>query len=96
MKDDLTVWLGAFRYYCGRTSYAVDDYCRALCAEWPILTEYTRFLIQTELEKEFERDDAERQEDIDMEKKVRRTKRYPLGLDDNRRSWEKVRQLWRV
>lgn len=27
-----TLWLGAFRYYCGRMTYAVSDFCEMLQA----------------------------------------------------------------
>jgi hypothetical protein len=83
-EEKLTLWLGAYRYYCGRMTYAVSDFCDLLCKEWDNLPEYTKNLIRIELEETFARDD-----------KIRPHDHYaPLGADCDRAEWEKVRSLW--
>lgn len=32
-----TLWLGSFRYYLGRQTYAVDDFCNLLISNWSTL-----------------------------------------------------------
>ena len=87
-NDKSTVWIGAFRYYCGRMTYAVSDFCEALIREWPSLPGHAKQIIQRDLEEEFQRDDLSRQrEDGDMYFR-------PLGHDCDRAQWEKVRALW--
>ena len=81
----LTLWLGAFRYYCGRKSYAVSSFCDLLIAQWPSLPERTRELIRRDLEEEFERDERARAEGRQF---------LPLGLDCDRDAWRRVRDLW--
>lgn len=82
-----TLWLGAFRYYVGRMTYAVSDFCDLLIANWAALPESTRKLIQRDLEEEFHRDDAARE---------RGSEHLPLGNDCDRRQWERVRLLWKA
>jgi len=82
--EKLTLWLGAFRYYCGRMTYAVSDFCDLLRKEWPSLPEHTRGLIRAELEEAFARDDKHRPYDHYA----------PLGADCDRKEWEKVRAIW--
>lgn len=88
MTDDqmTTLWLGAFRYYCGRMTYAVSDFTDLLIRVWPSLPEYTRKLIQRDLEEEFQRDNHARAEKCQYK---------PLGQDCDRAQWEQVRALWR-
>lgn len=80
-----TLWLGAFRYYCGRMTYAVSDFCDLLIANWPMLPEATKKLIQRDLEEEFGRDDEARERHSDY---------LPLGNACDRMKWEQVRALW--
>ncbi len=83
-QEQLTLWLGAFRYYCGRMTYAVSDFCSLLIKEWPNLPDNAKMFIQKELESMFERDD-----------KYRPADQYaPLGGDSDRKEWEAVRELW--
>lgn len=83
--EQLTLWVGAFRYYLGRMTYAVGEFCWLLINQWPELPEMVRILIQRDLEEAFERDD-----------KLRQNGPYtPLGADCDRAEWEKVRSLWR-
>jgi hypothetical protein len=83
--DETTLWLGATRYYVGRMTYAVSDFCKLLVDQWPNLSEETRYLIQRDLEREFEKDDEARKDG---------RKFLPLGQDCDRTWWELVRRLW--
>lgn len=91
LTDDqkTTLWLGAFRYYCGRMTYAVGDFCETLIAVWPELPDRTRSLIQRDLTEEFQRDDEQRADDVAGTRYYKR-----LGHDVDRKQWEKVRALW--
>jgi hypothetical protein len=83
----ITLWLGSLRYYLGRQTYAVSDFCELLIQSWPTLPEALRSLIQRDIEGEFMRDDKARA--IDGEHLF-----LPLGMDCDRAEWEKVRGLW--
>ena len=91
LTDDqkTTLWLGAFRYYCGRMTYAVGDFCEILIAVWPELPDRTRVLIQRDLTEEFRHDDEQRADDVDGTRHYKR-----LGHDVDRKQWEKVQALW--
>lgn len=82
-----TLWLAAFRYYCGRMTYAVSDFCDLLISMWPTLPEKTKALIRRDLEEEFQRDDEARERGAEFR---------PLGHDCDRQKWEQVRSLWAV
>jgi len=86
-SDSLTLWLGAFRYYLGRMSYAVSHFTEMLRAEWPNLPEQARTLIRAELEDAFINDDKHRDSGEFWS---------VLGHDCDRASWETVRALWRT
>ena len=83
MTDDqkLTLWLGAFRYYLGRMTYAAGDFCDLLRAEWPNLPERARRLIYDELAEAIQRDN----EDRELGRPYRR-----LGMDVDRDTWVKL------
>lgn len=85
MTDDqqLTLWLGATRYYLGRAE--VDEFCSALIEAWPALSKRTQDLIRHDVEDAFFRADT-----------WRTLVRYwhPLGQDCDRAQWERVRALW--
>lgn len=80
-----TLWLGAFRYYLGRMTYAVGDFCDLLIAEWPSLPDRTKNLIQRDLTEAFARDDEQRADGKEY---------LQLGHDCDRQQWERVRKLW--
>lgn len=88
-NDQTTLWLGAFRYYVGRMTYAVSSFCDLLYSNWETLPKTTRALIQRDLEEEFRRDD-------EMRKVAEQTCQasFPLGVDCDRRAWESIRALW--
>lgn len=81
-----TLWLGSFRYYLGRCTYAVSDFCQLLIQEWGNINPHCQRLIQKELENAFVRDDMDR---LDKEEFL------PLGDDCDRKNWERVRELWK-
>lgn len=81
----LTLWLGAFRYYVGRKTYAVSDFCRLLIAHWDELPERCKLLIRKELDQLFAKDDEMRADPACS------SNYYPLGMEIDRAEWEKVR-----
>ena len=85
-RDEIALWLGATRYYLGRTSYAVSAWCDQLRLAWPTLATETRDLIRRDVEEEFARDDRARERDEYL----------TLGHDCDRAAWETVRALWRT
>ena len=80
-----TLWLGSFRYHLGRKTYAVSEFCELLIQEWANLPEITKTLISKELENTFIRDDMDRAYGQSI---------LPLGMDCDRKEWEKVRKLY--
>lgn len=83
--QQLTLWVGAMRYYLGRQSYAVEDFCKMLINEWTNLDMMTKSIIIRDIEEAFERDDMSRK----MNDRYR-----SLGADIDRVSWERVRKMW--
>lgn len=88
MTDDqqLTLWVGACRYYMGRRTYAVSDFCEMLRHQWASLPRHVRMLIARDVDDAFRADDKWRE--------ISDTTRA-LGHDCDRAAWEKVRELWR-
>lgn len=84
--QEITLWLGATRYYLGRRTYAVSSFCDMLILNWPSFAEQTKNLLIRDVEEEFERDDRARLEARDYK---------PLGDNCDRESWERVRDLWK-
>lgn len=84
-----TLWLGSFRYYLGRQSYAVSDFCDLLIAQWGEIPDRCKKLIIKELNEAFQKDDELRADKS-------RTHYYPLGMDMDRACWEKVRLIFPV
>lgn len=77
--------IAAVRYCIGRMSYIVGDCADWLIAEWPQFEEGARRCIQRDIEEAFTRDDEARE---------RGDEHKPLGMDCDRASWERVRELW--
>ena len=84
-RGDLMV-IAAFRYCLGRQTYIVNDCTDWLISIWPQLRDKAKKVIQRDLEEAFARDDDARAEG--------QTYRL-LGMDCDRRDWERIRQLWR-
>jgi len=89
MHDDekATLWVGAFRYYLGRQTYAVQSFCELLIKNWNDIPERTRELIKRELGRSFERDDEQR---ISGTRGLVRE----LGWDCDRAAWCSVKDLY--
>lgn len=85
--NELTLWVGATRYYMGRMTYAVANFCSLLIGSWNELSENTRAIIERDIETEFVRDDESRRRGDSF---------HPLGHDMDRKSWEHVRKLWKT
>ncbi len=85
-RDELTLWIGAFRYYLGRKTYAVSDFCELLIVVFPTLSGYTRDLIRKEIASAFERSERSRSMGLPP---------LECGLGDpcDVREWEKVRDF---
>lgn len=49
--DNMTVWVGAVRYYLPRRTYAVGEMCAALRREWPLLQEDVKAIISRDIEE---------------------------------------------
>jgi hypothetical protein len=81
-EQKLTLWLGSFRYYCGRMSYAVSNFCDLLLQEWPNIPKATQDLIRRDLDEEIARDNRSREKGLGI---------YPLGQDMDRAEWLRVR-----
>jgi hypothetical protein len=77
-----TLWLGGFRYYLGRQTYAVEDFCNCLISNWSFLPDHCKRLIAKELKEAFKQDDLDR---LDEMKTYHR-----LGHNCDRQSWAKV------
>lgn len=54
-QQKLTLWIGSFRYYKGRASYAVSDFCELLIQEWASIPVQAQNLIRSELREDFVR-----------------------------------------
>lgn len=80
---ELTIWVGACRYYLGRTSNFSD----ALCDVWSELSGEARHIIRRDVEEAFAQDDKDRQRGGGQGY-------HALGRDCDRAAWEDVRRLW--
>lgn len=75
----------AFRYACGSRTYIVGVCADWIIDQWAAFPDNVRTLIKRDLEREFERDDEARARGDDYK---------PLGMDFDRKEWERVRALW--
>lgn len=85
--QQLTLWIGSFRYYLGRRTYAVSDFVELLISEWGNLPDSLKDLIAKELLTEIKRDDDMRSDPVCS------SSYYPLGDDCDRREWERLLPL---
>lgn len=83
-SDNLMI-IAAVRYCLGRMTYIVSDCADWLIHIWPALDERTRKVIQRDIEHAFELDGKARTESRPYK---------PLGMDQDRAQWERVRALW--
>lgn len=82
----VAVW--ATRYCLGRMTYVVGSCIEWLIQVWPELHEEARAIIKRDIEEAFAEDDRDR-EKLGGELGYKR-----LGMDMDRREWERVRKLW--
>lgn len=82
------VIVGATRYYLGRMTAAACVFAETLADHWDELDEDSQSVIQRDIEEEFTRDDEARA--------AGKTEYFPLGMDCDRASWEKVRAKWKT
>lgn len=85
----LTLWVGSFRYYLGRQTYAVSDFCDLLIQEWENLPANCKSIIQRDLNEAFDRDDRSRDLFAGNGSKM-----WALGDDCDRAQWEKIKELY--
>ena len=82
------MFLAAFRYCLGRQTYMPDVCATWLIKHWAEFPAKERALVQRELEAAFARDDEER---ANGDSQISLT----LGWDCDRKTWERVRALWK-
>ena len=82
------LWIAATRYYLGRMTADVGEFCAHLIGAWSRLDNHTREVIARDIRREFERDDEARH--VRMHDPGSRIP-LSLGADVDRREWEKVR-----
>lgn len=83
--EEATLWIGAFRYYLGRRTYAVHDFCLYLASVWPRLGQQTKRVIKTELLRAIEEDRKVRAHTSPSAFHL-----HPLGPIQVREGWEIV------
>ena len=86
------LWIAATRYYLGRMTADVGEFCAHLIGAWKRLDDHTRDVIRRSVASEFERDDRARQLSADPSATLHHDRRMPLGEDYDRREWERVRE----
>ena len=86
LGPDHNVAIWATRYCLGRMTYAVGQCVEWLIHVWPHLRKDVRAIIQREIEEAFA-EDARARGGIPGNSKR-------LGMDMDRREWERVRRLW--
>lgn len=85
-EDEFVVWIGALRYYMGRTTYATNHFCQVLLNEWDTLSDTTKLLIERDLEEQIQFDDKA---------KATNDTHKPLGSDSDKQVWMEVAKKWR-
>jgi hypothetical protein len=83
--DSHMILIAAFRYFLGRTTAVTGYFAQNLATAWPDIPEKTKEVIHLELEKAFAEDDKNRAEKSHYRR---------LGMDMDRETWQKVRDLW--
>ncbi len=76
-----TLFIGAFRYYLGRCTYAVSDFTSLVEKHWLDLDKNTKRVVQKELDKELKQDQLDREQGEQF---------CRLGHDCDRKSWENL------
>lgn len=84
--DSLVFW--TFRYFLGCRTIDAVGFAQELAKAWPLINAPTQAAIQKELEEEFIRDDAARNNP------TRKSGSFPLGHTCDRAAWQKVRNAY--
>ena len=92
LDPDHQVAVWAVRYCLGRMTYAVGSCVEWLIWVWPDLNEDARSTIKRDIEEAFAEDDRDRDHDRKNPNGASGYRR--LGMDMDRREWERVRKLW--
>ena len=77
--------IAAVRYCLGRSSYIVGDCSDWLKDQWDNITPQMQNVIKRDIEEAIKADDEDRESGSVYKR---------LGMDMDRREWEKVRKLW--
>ena len=77
--------IAAVRYCLGRSTYIVSDCVDWLHQQWPHFAQRARDIIKRDIEDKFTHDDEAREHGDTY---------LPLGMDMDRREWERARKLW--
>lgn len=84
-KDDKSdLWIGAFRYYCGRQTIAVHSFTESLIKHWEEIPEGAQTVIRRDLDEAFADDRRDRERNSKYG--------YRLGHDCDRLAWKKLRK----
>ena len=86
-NEQQCLWLGALRYYMGRETYAVSEFCELLIKSWPDINDVTQLIIKRDLEREIERRKERAGWTLSAD--------MPLGMDMDYQEWLKVQELWK-
>ena len=74
-----------YRYALGRMTGIVWSVCDEIIRLWPDLSENSQVMLKREIEDAFAKDDRDRENG---------NGHWLLGMDCDRRQWERVRKLW--
>ncbi|WP_299073259.1 hypothetical protein [uncultured Paraglaciecola sp.] len=82
MQDrDATLWIGAFRYYCGRMTISVSGFCETMINNIENIPKEAISIIKRDLMEAFADDDRDRGIGNDVKR---------LGMDCDRQKWLEV------
>lgn len=79
--------VSAVRYALGRMTYVVEETADWVIANWAMLPERVKYVIQRDVERVFVEDAIGR---------MKNTPHPVLGVDCDRKQWERVRALWKT
>jgi len=86
-SESSDLWIGAFRYYLGRTTASVHSFCNSLVKNWEFLPEMAQTIVKRDLLEAIHRDDLDR----DCDKRVNFHSSYKtLGHDCDSACWRGV------
>ncbi len=81
-EDDLSrLWIGAFRYYCGRMTISTHSFCNSIIVNWSQIPDQAKEVIKRDLLEEIKRDDRDREQNREHK---------ALGHDIDSKMWREV------